>query len=179
MLCMFFMIFIIQTLKNVLLLKGKLQYAINCCTLFSCNALHSTEYLCVNFIVYFQQKISQVENDNLAKTRQLEEQLKNEKERYKMDIENLQKELRDIKQRRSQNKSGEASVRTEKERKYTTDCISKASQVIIFQKCAIATKIYLKNNKIMTVLFHRLMLFTTGRGFLCRRFPTRRRTTKS
>lgn len=77
-----------------------------------------------------------MENDNLAKTRQLEEELKNEKERYKMDIENLQEELRDIKQRRSHNKNGEASVRTEKERKYITDCISKASQVIIFQKCA-------------------------------------------
>jgi hypothetical protein len=61
-----------------------------------------------------------------VKTRQLEEQLKDEKDRYKMDIENLQKELCDIKQRRSQTKISE----TEKERKHITDDVCKASQVL-------------------------------------------------
>ena len=69
----------------------------------------------------FQQRIFQVENENLVKTRQLEEQLTNEKNRYKMDIENLQKELRDMKQRRSQNND---------ERKHVTNDVCKASQVL-------------------------------------------------
>ena len=87
--------------------------------------LYSSYSIVYSFFIHsFQQRISQVENENLVKTRQLEEQLTNEKNRYKMDIENLQKELRDMKQRRSQNKNGE------KERKHVTDDVCKASQVL-------------------------------------------------
>ena len=84
-----------------------------------------------DFIVFIQEKITQLENKSLLKIRKLEEQLKDEKERYKTDVENLHKQLQDIKQQRSE------VMNSRIERKSFSDGVCKASQVTVCFKNAI------------------------------------------
>ena len=68
-----------------------------------------------------------MENESSQKIHKLKEQLENEKDRYKMDIENLQKKLRDLKLHRPQTENGQ----TESERKFVSDENCKVSQVLV------------------------------------------------
>ena len=115
-----------ERLRNEMQQENKVENCDFYKTLSTVPIFHFTVIYYYIFI-QIQQRISQVENENLLKTKQLEEQLKNGKDRYKMDIENLQNQLRDIKQHRSKVKNDE----TEQERKRATDDVCKASQVFI------------------------------------------------
>jgi DNA repair exonuclease SbcCD ATPase subunit len=115
-----------ERLRNEMQQENKVENCDFYNTLCTVPIFHFTVIYYYVFI-HIQQRISQVENENLLKKKQLEEQLKNEKDRYKMDIENLQNQLRDIKQHRSKVKNDE----TEQERKRVTDDVCKASQVFI------------------------------------------------